>query len=549
VHAPIPIGRTAGFVIAVAMVALVILSMVAEAAPVDSSTVRVFAIGTVGTEQVEVAGKSQVLAHIVGGHGTGFFVDSGLVMTANHVVSGARHVVVRLPGTAGFHAASVIYANEKDDIAVLALGSHRPLAEPLALRTAVPRVRETVFAVGYPIDASRTQPQSARGIVAGFLDDGTIQLDMALNPGNSGGPVVDEHDAVIAMAIARGDLEKGVQGIGYAVPGQKLTAAIAVAKRRLAAGRHTRVTSSDSATVVDQLVQHGALDSLRGAARSSADLERALAALFDRIADPDLLVCVAGALWNASIAIESPDAGPADAVAERLRAAARRFVHRAVELDRQVASRSEFVGFLLGSEPDPVAAVPVGTTPVGANPVGANPVVAAPVVAPPVVAAPVAPYTGTYRAAAWPDPPDFTRWAFSVAPIVRFNPSSGSTGWGYGAAGRLEIGKDNPFVPFIGAAYGSVDVGSFTHRLLAGELGAILRVRSLDVIAAYAPCWYESTVNNADSALPGMSVGAYTSGFRAALDYRFGNLAFGSGVRVLSGPTLWVDAIFLTWGF
>src|SRR5690606_25310334 len=136
-----------------------------------------------------------------------------------------------------------------------------------ALSAEPPRVRSTIFAVGYPLDATRKQPQSARGIIAGFLDDGTVQLDIALNPGNSGGPIIDELDAVVGMAIARGDVEQGVQGIGFAVPVQLLQAALVEAKRRLAAGEVSTgiAISRDSAMVVDELVQHGALHELRKA--------------------------------------------------------------------------------------------------------------------------------------------------------------------------------------------------------------------------------------------------------------------------------------------
>lgn len=157
-----------------------------------------FAVGTVGTEQVEARGRTVQLASPNAGHGTGFVVDGGLVLTAQHVVEGARHLVVRLPGASGFSSARLIVGNKDLDIAVLAIDASPPA---LPLIAAPPAVRTNVFAVGYPLDPARTQPPSARGIVAGYLDDGTIQLDMALNPGNSGGPLIDERDQVQVLQL------------------------------------------------------------------------------------------------------------------------------------------------------------------------------------------------------------------------------------------------------------------------------------------------------------------------------------------------------------
>jgi len=209
-------------VVLVARVVALVIALVGTAAaetssPIDASTVRVFTVGTVGVHQIELAGGQAVsIARATAGHGSGFVADDGLIVTAQHVVEGARHVVVRLPGEGGFFPARVVFEDKARDIAVLAVEGALPPA--LAMSAEAARVRSTVFAVGYPVDATRKQPQSARGIIAGYLDDGTVQLDMALNPGSSGGPIVNEQDEIVGMAMARGAVDEGVQGIGYAVP-------------------------------------------------------------------------------------------------------------------------------------------------------------------------------------------------------------------------------------------------------------------------------------------------------------------------------------------
>lgn len=227
---------------------------------VDASTVRVFAVGTVGTESFEHDGYQIDIALPDAGHGTGFAIDKDLIMTANHVVAGARHVVIRHPGNGGFQAARVVYANEEDDVAVLYVNA---TLTPIRLRADDRglHVRQTVFAIGYPIDPTRKQAQSARGIIAGHMEDGGLQLDIALNPGNSGGPVVDEDDQVIGLVTSRGAVENGVQGIGLAVPNIKLRTAIAAARDKLRTGSVPPISEHESlsAEVVDTLVTQGRL--------------------------------------------------------------------------------------------------------------------------------------------------------------------------------------------------------------------------------------------------------------------------------------------------
>src|SRR5262245_29072325 len=74
---------------------------------VDEATVRVFAIGTVGMEELSLRERRVKVAIPRAGHGTGFVVGAGIIVTAQHVVEGARRVVVRLPGDKGFFAARV----------------------------------------------------------------------------------------------------------------------------------------------------------------------------------------------------------------------------------------------------------------------------------------------------------------------------------------------------------------------------------------------------------------------------------------------------------
>lgn len=328
--------------------------------PVDNATFRVFAIGPVGLGTFELHGRTINFAITASGHGTGFAVSAdGLILTAQHVVSDAHHVVVRHPGKGGFSAARVVYESPDDDIAVLRV--ERTL-EPLVLdaSAAALRVRQTAFAVGYPLDATRSFAQSARGIIAGHLDDGTVQLDMDVNPGNSGGPLLDERDRVIGMIVARADVQQGAQGIGYAVPVRKLVQATRLAAQLVRDGRVRRLSPQQhrSAVVVDELIQGGALRRMSGTSdlkqtMSLRLIEEAIDRVGEGVDDADLLAYIAANLWNASLVLrygEVTEVGGTQMMPEqtqrlgrRLQGVASTLSHRALELDPSIAERSKFV--------------------------------------------------------------------------------------------------------------------------------------------------------------------------------------------------------------
>jgi S1-C subfamily serine protease len=196
---------------------------------VDRSTVRVFSLRHVDLTRLQGKRLMRDVAEPVAGHGSGFFVgERGLVVTAEHVVRGRSHVAVHAFGESDPRPAKVVYVDAKADLAILqTLG---PPRAPIAIPPEPPplRVRDRVHAVGYPIDAARMDPQSSDGIVAGVLPDGRLQLSISVNPGNSGGPLVDAEERLIGMIIARGNVERGVHGIGVAVTLPKIVEAIAL---------------------------------------------------------------------------------------------------------------------------------------------------------------------------------------------------------------------------------------------------------------------------------------------------------------------------------
>jgi S1-C subfamily serine protease len=136
------------------------------------------------------------------------------------VVGKASHVSVNLPD-GSTHEANVVGADPATDLAVAHIdGSHFPSAELGSSSTL--RVGQLVVAIGNPLGFSFTVSAgviSALGRSLRALDgrqiDGVLQSDVALNPGNSGGPLVDSRARVVGINTA---IIAGAQGLSFSVP-------------------------------------------------------------------------------------------------------------------------------------------------------------------------------------------------------------------------------------------------------------------------------------------------------------------------------------------
>jgi len=176
-------------------------------------------------------------ARIVRQHaiGTGIIVDpDGYIMTNAHVVEGAQRIKVILPPPASdsaielqpIHAGQILEAkllgtHKQSDLALLKVdATHLPTA---ALRSDV-RVHqgELVFAIGTPEGLRNTVSMGVVSSLARQLDPEKpmvyIQTDAALNPGNSGGPLVDIDGNVIGINTLMLSEGGGSEGLGFAIP-------------------------------------------------------------------------------------------------------------------------------------------------------------------------------------------------------------------------------------------------------------------------------------------------------------------------------------------
>jgi S1-C subfamily serine protease len=174
--------------------------------------------------------------------GSGFVLDNdGFVLTNAHVVEDASEVVVRF-GEEESIDAEVAGTDPSTDLALLKVDPDVAKLRPLALADSRKvRVGDPAIAIGNPFGFDRTV---TTGIVSalqrrieapnGFDIADVIQTDASVNPGNSGGPLLDAAGRVIGVnsQIATGGTSNGSVGIGFAVPSDTVKTVIPQLKEK-----------------------------------------------------------------------------------------------------------------------------------------------------------------------------------------------------------------------------------------------------------------------------------------------------------------------------
>jgi S1-C subfamily serine protease len=182
------------------------------------SVVQIRAVG--GQSTVDGKQETEVAT------GTGVIVNAdGAILTADHVIDGARSIQVSY-ADGSTSPATVVTASAQQDIATLSPAKLPETVVPAVLGGGV-AVGDHVTAIGNPLGLTDT---TTSGVVSG-LDrtlsrarngplTGLIQFDAAVNPGSSGGPLLDDRGQVVGVVVALvnpTDADTFI-GIGFAVP-------------------------------------------------------------------------------------------------------------------------------------------------------------------------------------------------------------------------------------------------------------------------------------------------------------------------------------------
>jgi putative serine protease PepD len=175
--------------------------------------------------------------------GTGIVLnEQGLILTNDHVIAGARSLSVDASGSSKQTASATIVGEEaNEDLALIRVDPSGLGLKPLTLTSSSSvQVGSAVYAIGNPYGLEETL---TRGIVSaldreiaapdGAKITGAIQTDAALNPGNSGGPLIDAQGDVIGVnsqiasdaAQAEGS-QPGSTGVGFAISSDTVAAAV-----------------------------------------------------------------------------------------------------------------------------------------------------------------------------------------------------------------------------------------------------------------------------------------------------------------------------------
>ncbi|MGA3109687.1 MAG: trypsin-like peptidase domain-containing protein [Candidatus Bathyarchaeia archaeon] len=164
--------------------------------------------------------------------GTGFVINYGgsyYIVTNYHVIQGLLYSTVTFSNGDSFPA-KVLGSDAYSDIAVVSVNATPSEFHPLQLGSSAGlKVGETVVAIGNPYGLSNTVTvgvvsQVGRALqtdtLGGFAIPDTVQFSAAVNPGNSGGPVIAPDDTVVGITSAS---VTNSEGLGFAIPSDTIT--------------------------------------------------------------------------------------------------------------------------------------------------------------------------------------------------------------------------------------------------------------------------------------------------------------------------------------
>jgi serine protease Do len=156
------------------------------------------------------------------GIGSGVIVsEDGLIITNNHVITGAKRVVVQLPDETRVDA-DVVRGDPDSDVAIVRVKFPEKLQAVTIGNSDQLEIGDWVLAIGSPF---RLEATVSAGIISGkdrrmdrIKRSSMLQTDAAINPGNSGGALIDLDGKAIGISTAIATRSGFYQGVGFAIP-------------------------------------------------------------------------------------------------------------------------------------------------------------------------------------------------------------------------------------------------------------------------------------------------------------------------------------------
>jgi S1-C subfamily serine protease len=196
----------------------------------EKTTITVFKHASSGTAHITTARVNRDLfslnaQEVPEGTGSGIvWDDRGRVVTNFHVIRSADRAYVTLADQTNWEA-TVLGASPEDDLAVLQIRAPKERLFPIPVGSSRDlQVGQSVFAIGNPFGLDQTLTTGVISALGrelrgpGGTMHGMIQTDAAVNPGNSGGPLIDSAGRIIGVNAAIYSPSGASAGIGFAIP-------------------------------------------------------------------------------------------------------------------------------------------------------------------------------------------------------------------------------------------------------------------------------------------------------------------------------------------
>jgi tetratricopeptide (TPR) repeat protein len=153
-------------------------------------------------------------------YGSGIIINpKGWIITANHIVKNQKNVIIKVADYT--YQGTVAARDPNSDLALIKLQPQR-LLPTLALQSIPPRIGQKIFVIGNPLTLEKS---FSDGLVSRLTDSGWIQYTAPTNPGNSGGPLLNDNGDVLGLVQSRApDDTSGTfaSGIYFAVSASKI---------------------------------------------------------------------------------------------------------------------------------------------------------------------------------------------------------------------------------------------------------------------------------------------------------------------------------------